>query len=300
ARETAKGLSLVPFSGFIQRLAPYLSVSDYTGLRATCSSVQGTLHTKALLSHLVYLMQPERPDVFAATGKWCNSNCSEQFWESLEEGPRLRAGKAGLWIFFRAMTRWRKLQPAAMVPVAKSMRSHCFHEQPDIAKSSQRILAVCAGCLFAIRGQGAGVKGVRHLFARDIIYWLQHGDANIRMEICCELARCGPDLLGRFNKACARGLLDACNPPNDAALRRSARKALKVFVENDQALHPFVRPQLNQLIWHPWLIQDGDERFELIQMETHIDFSNFRKFLWQAVETGRMCLVTSNRHILKA
>ena len=117
--------------------------------------------------------------------------------------------QAGIWAFFRALKKWRKLEPAIMLPVAKNLKSYCRHPEPEIARNVQRIMAVCAGCLFSIRGQGTALKSIRHLFAGEMIYWLRHADDDIRADICGELSRCGPDLLGRFNKACATELVQA-------------------------------------------------------------------------------------------
>jgi len=239
------------FPGLLQRLSPYLQVQDYTHLRSTGNSVGSVLHTKALIAHLLCLMQPERPDVFAAAGEWCKeTNRSEQFWDDLGwKGSTLKAGKEGIWAFFRALKKWRKLEPAIMLPVAKNLKSYCRHPEPEIARNVQRIMAVCAGCLFSIRGQGTALKSIRHLFAGEMIYWLRHADDDILADICGELSRCGPDLLGRFNKACATELVQACRPGNGDVCRSNARKALVVFVDNDAALHPFLWPLIEELRW---------------------------------------------------
>ncbi|CAE7234366.1 unnamed protein product [Symbiodinium natans] len=261
-------LQLTLFPGLLQRLSPYLQVQGYTQLRATGSSVGSVLHKKALISHLLCLMQPERPDVFAAAGEWCKeTNRSERFWDDLGwKGSTLKAGKEGIWAFFRALKKWRKMEPTIMLPVAKNLKSHCCHPEPEIANNAQRIMAVCAGCLFSIRGQGPAVKSIRHLFARDMIYWLQHADDDDRADICGELSRCGPHLLGRFNKACAAELVEACKPGNGDVCRSNARKALTVFVENDAALHPFVWPLIEELRW----ALPPDEKREIHRMRARI------------------------------
>ena len=232
-----------------------------------------------------------RPDVFAAAGEWCKeTNRSERFWDDLGwKGSTLKAGKegragfraageiarfdvlsqlmlVGIWAFFRALKKWRKMEPTIMLPVAKNLKSHCCHPEPEIANNAQRIMAVCAGCLFSIRGQGPAVKSIRHLFARDMIYWLQHADDDDRADICGELSRCGPHLLGRFNKACAAELVEACKPGNGDVCRSNARKALTVFVENDAALHPFVWPLIEELRW----ALPPDEKREIHRMRARI------------------------------
>ncbi|CAE7198848.1 unnamed protein product [Symbiodinium sp. CCMP2456] len=277
-------LQLTMFPGLLQRLSPFLQVQGYTQLRATGSSVGSVLHKKALIEHLLCLMQPERPDVFAAAGEWCKeTNRSERFWDDLGwKGSTLKAGKEGLWAFFRALKKWRKLEPAIMLPVVKNLRSHCRHPEPDVARNAQRIMAVCAGCLFSIRGQGAAVKSIRHLFAGEMIYWLRHADDDVRADICGELSRCGPHLLGRFNRACAAELVEACKPGNGDVCRSNARKALTVFVKNDEALHPFVWPLIEELTW----ALPSDEVHDIHRMRAYMLLTRIRRSVSDALDDG--------------
>ena len=126
--------------------------------------------------------------------------------------------------------------------LAQKLRCHCSHPHETIAKNAQRTLVFWAGQCF----QTAKAKAVRHLLIKDMIYWLRHADDGIRVEICLASAIRGPHLLGRFRKACAQALLEACGP-NDAC-RKTAVKALRAFAEADLEWYLTLRPQLIE-VW---------------------------------------------------
>ncbi|CAE7839981.1 unnamed protein product [Symbiodinium sp. CCMP2592] len=191
-----------------------------------------------------------------------------------------------------ALNKWRKLEPAIMLPVAENLKSHCCHPEPDIARNAQRIMAVCAGCLFSIRGHGAAVKSIRHLLAGEMIHRLRHADDDVRADICGELSRCGPHLLGRFNKACIAELVEACKPGNGDVCRGNARKALTVFVENDAALHRFVWPLIEELRW----ALPPDEKRAIHRMRAHMLLTGICQSVSDAWDDG----LAAKRPISKA
>ena len=138
--------------------------------------------------------------------------------------------------------------PTAVLPSIRSMRAHCFRAPRDVAKNVQRFTAVAAGHLFAT-GEN---KAVRHLLARDMLHWLLYADNDITLQFCRACGKCGPHLLGRFNKATVQSLMQVCVRTNHSACRSAAIKAVRHFLETDRSLCPAVGsrlPALEQLTW---------------------------------------------------
>ena len=146
---------------------------------------------------------------------------------------------SGIRSFISGINLWCKAWPASL---AQKLRCHCSHPHETIAKNAQQTSVFWAGQCF----QTAKAKAVRHLLIKDMIYWLRRADDGIRVEICLTFAIRGPHLLGRFRKASAQALLEACGP-NDAC-RKTAVKALRAFAEADLEWYLTLRPRLIE-VW---------------------------------------------------
>eukprot|EP00439_Symbiodinium_sp_Y106_P013231 s9820_g1.t3 len=219
---------LVLLSGM---MSTHLAAWDCASLRAVCRDCREQLPTEVFSECFMNWMREKKPDIFAVTGEWCKViSAGELRTKSL--------GNTGLWIFFKHIT-WNRAWHA-MLAAAQELRCHCFHPEERISKNAQWTLAVWAGHCF----QTAASKGIRHFFVKDLLYWLQHADDEVRVEICRAFSSCGPLLLGRFNKSCVQALVRACWPNSSEACRSNALKAVRVFGAGDETLYSELRAHL--------------------------------------------------------
>ena len=144
--------------------------------------------------------------------------CWNDFGKACLRKPRINIPKpcsvpvlhfcSGIRSFISGINLWCKAWPASAILLAQKLKCHCSHPHETIAKNAQRTLVFWAGqCV-----QTAKAKAVWHLLIKDMIYWLRHADDGILVEICLTFAIRGPHLLGRFRKASAQALLEACGP----------------------------------------------------------------------------------------
>ncbi|CAE7306504.1 unnamed protein product [Symbiodinium sp. CCMP2592] len=188
-----------------------------------------------------------RPGVVVVAGE--SRKISEEdrasFWRSKgEDSHILQEGVTGLWTILRSANKWRKTWPELFVSFPAWLRRYCYGTDYDtVGKHAQHALAACARYLFA----NGATKDVRHLFVKDAIHLLRNGRDEIRIEICGALSHCRPDLLGRFNYACAAASLEACERQRRGLCRQIAFLALVRFARYDFSLHKPMREKLWEL-----------------------------------------------------
>ena len=152
-------------------------------------------------------------------------------------------------------------------------RHYSLHCQEAVAQNVRRVMIFWAGHLF----QTAETKSVRHLFVKDMRYWLLRADDDVRIEICRAFAKCGKCLLGRFNMACAQALVEACGPSSSEACRSCALEAVRVFGEADENLYQNLRPHIVTI----YRARQGLYRWDVAWLVGHLDRVESERAMWR-------------------